>query len=176
MGTRRGRDHISLAAATLMADTVTNLAADTAFSQKVTFKAGTLKVGDRVDFIAVVKAPTTNSTDTLVVKVKLADITLALNTAIDVADNAVICLQGFFVVQAVGVGGTAAITYGSISWAHGASATSLNQGAARATSSNFATTTDEDLTVTATWSAASTSDIARLELLHYTQTDGKLAV
>jgi hypothetical protein len=49
-------------------------------------------------------------------------------------------------------------------------------GAARATSSNFATTTDEDLTVTATWSAASTSDIARLELLHYTQTDGKLAV
>ena len=40
MGTRRSRNHISYTAATLDADTVTNLAVATAFAQKLTVPAG----------------------------------------------------------------------------------------------------------------------------------------
>lgn len=175
MGTRRSRNHISYTAATLTADTVTNLAVATAFTQKLTVPAGFHKVGDRRSIRAVVKTPTTNSTDTLTLKLYIADILLAETAAIDVADNDVIVLDAFYVVQAVGAGSTAAITGGGISYLSGATSISKAKAFARATSANFATTTDEDITVTATWSNASTSNIARLEHLDWDQTDGKLA-
>lgn len=175
MGTRRSRDLISLVGATLDADLVQSTTVETAFAQKLTIKAGTLKVGDRFDFICAVKATSTNSTDTLVVKVKIADIVLGANTAIDVANNDVIIVQGWFVVTAIGAGSTASITFGSVAYKNAATAVSLTTVGARTTSSNFATTTDEDITVTGTWSVDHDNNIARLELLHFTQTDGKLA-
>lgn len=175
MGTRRSRDLISLVGATLDADLVQSTTVETAFTQKVTFKANTLKVGDRFDFVCAVETPSTNSTDTLVVKVKLADIVLGANTAINVANNDVIVVQGWFVVTAIGAGSTASITFGSLSYANAATAVSLATAATRTTSANFSTATDEDLTVTGTWSVDHDNNIARLEMLHITQTDGKLA-
>lgn len=175
MGTRRSRDHISYTTATLTTDTVTNTTAETAFSQKLTIAAGTQKVGDRRTIRAVVKTPTTNSTDTLTLKLKIADIVIAECAAINVADDDVIVLEAFFVVQAIGAGSIAAITGGGFSYLSGATSVSKAKAFGRTTSANFATTTDEDITVTATWSVQSTSNIARLESLDQDQTDGKLA-
>jgi hypothetical protein len=175
MGTRRSRNHISYVAATLDADTVTNTTDETAFDQTLTVPAGTAKVGDRRSIRAVVKTPTTNSTNTLTLKLKIADLVIAETAAIDVADGDVIVLEGWYVQQAVGAGSTAAITGGGISYLSGATSISKAKAFGRVTSANFATTTDEDITVTATWSAASTSNIAKLESLDWDQTDGKLA-
>lgn len=175
MGTRRSRDLISLVGATLDADRVTNTSSETAFSQKLSLKGGTLKVGDLYHVRAVVKTPTTNSTNTLTLKLKLADITFAETAAIDVADNDEIVVDAWFVVQAIGAGSTAAITGGGLAYLDGATSVSKARGVCRGTSANFSSATDEDITVTATWSATSTSNIAQLELLHHTQTDGKLA-
>lgn len=175
MGTRRSRDHISYTAATLTADTVTNTTVATAFAQKLTIAGGTQKVGDRRTFRAVVKTPTTNSTDTLTLQLMVADIVICDCAAINVADNDVIVLEGFYVVQAIGAGSTAAITGGGYSYLSGATSISKAKAFARTTSANYATTTDEDVTVVATWSVASASNIARLESLDQDQTDGKLA-
>lgn len=175
MGTRRSRDHISYVAATLNADTVTNTTSETAFAQTLGLKAGTLKVGDRFAVRAVVKTPTTNSTNTLVLKLKVADITIAETAAIDVADGDELVLDGWFTVVAVGAGSIAAISGGGVGYLDGATAVSKVRALGRTSSANFSTATDEVISVTATWSATSTSNIARLEDLHYDQTDGKLA-
>lgn len=175
MGTRRSRDHINFTAATIAADVVTNTTAATAFSQKLTIKANTPKVGDLYRVRAVVKTPSTNSTDTLALAMKIADITICETTATNATNNDVWILEAWFVYQAVGAASTAAITGGGVGYLGGATAISKAKAFARTTSSNFATTTDEDITVVATWSVQSTDNDAVLEALYLEQVDGLMA-
>jgi len=154
-------------------DTVTNTTSETAFSKTITLPAQSLRAGDLARGFACVKATSTNSTDTLTCKVYLGPASdpttgflLCDQTAIDVANSDVVMLDFKFCVDAIGAGSTFKISGGGISYKQGATAVSKTQAFSAAVDAQASSYADLVLAVTATWSAASTSDIARLDALH----------
>lgn len=154
-------------------DTVTNTTTETAFSKTISFPAQSLRVGDLIKGFACVKATSTNSTDTLACKVYLGPssdpktgILLVDNTALDVANDDVIKLEFEACVDAIGAGSTFEVSGGGISYKQGATAVSKTQALGSAVDAQASSFGDLVIAVTATWSAASTSDIARLDALH----------
>ena len=164
-------------------DTVTNTTTETAFTKVVTIPAESLRVGDSFRGFAAVTAPTTNSTDTLTLKVYLgptADpktgLLLCDQTAIDVANDAVIALDFAFSVDAIGAGSTAAFSGCGLSYANAATAVSKTRAFALATDAQVTTYAELVLAVCATWSAQSSSDIARLDSFHVIKNPANISV
>lgn len=154
-------------------DTVTNTTTETAFAKTVSLPAQSLRAGDFIQGFGCVKATSTNSTDTLTVKVYVgpsADpktgILVCDQTAIDVADGDVIGFDFKLCVDAIGAGSTFKVSGVGLSWKHGATAVSKTLAIAGATDAQASSFADLVVAVTATWSAASASDIARLDALH----------
>lgn len=154
-------------------DTVTNSTTETAFVKTLSFPAQSLRVGDLISGFAAVKATSTNSTDTLTCKVYIgpaADpktgILVCDQTAIDVADGDVIGLEFKLCVDAIGAGSTFKVSGCGLSYKHGATAVSKTLAIAGAVDAQASSFGDLVVAVTATWSAASASDIARLDALH----------
>lgn len=154
-------------------DTVTNTTTETAFSKTISFPAQSLRVGDLVQGFACVKATSTNSTDTLTCKVYIGPasdpktgILVCDQTAIDVADNDVIKLDFNFCVDAIGAGSTFEVSGGGISYKQAATGVSKTQALGSAVDAQADSFANLVVAVTATWSAASASDIARLDALH----------
>lgn len=155
----------------LITDTHTNTTTEAAFTRYVTIPANTLRVGDRIEAFATVKATSTNGADTLriylmlgiastVTKDSTTGVVLATNTALDVANNDVIGAFAVGQVLELGAASTARIAslgFGALT--HLAAATS------GVLATYLATNVDLAVYVVADWSAASASNICHLSAL-----------
>lgn len=156
--------------------THTNTTTEAAFTQYLTIPANELRVGDRIEFGAIVEATTTNSTDTLTCYLMIGNartssstgLNVAKTPASDVTDGSVMKLASVGRVTAVGAAGTASLTYGGEGWVQGATPALVTIGDKAGTEgTNFGTTSDLYVYVVADWSAASASDVATLVDLWY---------
>jgi hypothetical protein len=149
--------------------TVTNTVAETTFSNgTVTIPKNTLKVGDIIRVRGAVTFPSTNSTDTATIKVKIGtDIVLQV-PATDVANSDIAFFDTSIFIRTIGAAGT----YGAI----GTFAIGADQvGAVKEdylASTTLDTTAAASLTVTVTWSVASASNQAILQMLVVEQVKG----
>jgi hypothetical protein len=158
-------------------DTVTNTTSETAHTGVLSLPAESVRKGLRIDGNAQVIAPTTNSSDTLTTKVYLGPasapetgILLSDQTAIDVANDAVINHEFWCVIDATGTVSVATVSGGGLSYTNAATSVSKTRAFVRSTDAQVSTFTDLVIAVTSTWSAQSTSDIARLATLDATLT------
>jgi len=146
---------------TITADSsaVTNTITETAFDKTLTIKANSLQKRHHGRFWALVKAPSTNSTDTLLCKLKLGSTVIAKNTAFDVANDDCVYLTADVYFD------PANAEY------HFAGRGSVNAGTAPLTTAGGDTsgTFSSDITVscTATWSVASASNSCTLKAMGF---------
>ena len=164
---------IQLLYALLAAGTaLTNSTAETLLASHE-LPAASMQAGKVYDIDAVVIATATNSTDTLLVNVRIGPTTLTgtivgAAAATDVADNNVVIVKLKAVVRSVSAAGLATIAVFGLVSLHGAEGT----GTARAayeilTSVNTLVT--QRIEVTGTWSVASTSNSCRADALVVTE-------
>ncbi|MBI3866813.1 MAG: DUF2190 family protein [Planctomycetia bacterium] len=85
---------------------ITNTVAETDFDKSVTIPAGTLQVGDVIRVRGEVIAISTNSTDTLTIRLKIGATVIVVTAAVDVANNDIGYVEADVVVRTVGAGGT----------------------------------------------------------------------
>ncbi len=140
---------------------ITNTTSETAFDKSYTIPANSLRVGDQIRVRAKVKTPTTNSTDTLTLKLKLGATVVIATSAVDVANDDVGIIEAVLTIRTIGASGTF-VADGK--WALGVQDTATFR-VDGLESTAIDTTATQAITVTATWSAASESDIVRLDNL-----------
>jgi hypothetical protein len=140
---------------------VTNTTVETAFDKSYTIPAKSLRVGDVIDVEVRVSAPTTNSTDTLTLKLKIGTTVLVATGAVNVADGDVGILRARLTIRTIGASGTF-VSDGE--WALGVPGTAAFSPYVLA-STAIDTTATQAITATATWSVASASNIAALQTL-----------
>jgi hypothetical protein len=141
---------------------ITNLTAETTFSNgTITIPANTLKAGDNIRIRGRVAFPTTNSTDTALIKLKIGSTVIFATAATDVADADACVFDVLLTVRTVGASGTLVAT-GTFSIGVPGTATTRS---ISLVSTAIDTTAAASITVTCTWSVASTSNIAYLQQL-----------
>lgn len=84
---------------------ITNTVTETDFDKNYTFPAGDLKEGDVLDIEAEVTTPSTNSTDTLNLRLKVGTEEICATGAVDVANGDVGHIKAKVIVRAAGAGG-----------------------------------------------------------------------
>lgn len=145
-------------------NSVTNTIVETAFNKSVTIPANRLKKGDVIRVRGQGIVTNQNATDTLTVQLKVggtAGVQIATTGAVDPATNDLFYIEAYVVVRTVGVGGTIVATGLQ---ALGTPGTVTAKPFLKA-STVVDTTITQDLVVSATWSAASASNIVRLDVL-----------
>jgi predicted RecA/RadA family phage recombinase len=90
-----------LFAAIVSATVVTNTVTETTFDQNVPIAANRLQVGDVIRVRGMGVCPSTNSTDTLTVKLKLGATVIVATAAVDVANNDIWLIEADIVVRAL---------------------------------------------------------------------------
>jgi len=140
---------------------VSNTTTETAFDKSHTIKANTFKVGDVLRVRAQVIATATNGTDTLNLKLKIGSTVIAATGAIDVANNDIGYIDALIVVRTIGASGTMVATGVQGLGAEG----TVTAKPFKLASAALDTTADQTITVSATWSVASSSDSCRLDVL-----------
>jgi len=138
---------------------ITNTVAETAFNKSFTFAPNTLKVGDFVHIMAHVTCPSTNSTDTLTLKIKIGTTVLVVTAAVDVANADIAVIDCMLIVRTIGAGGTF-IAFGTQGLGTPGTVTSKPFNLA---STAIDTTASQQITVTGTWSVANAGDQAQLD-------------
>lgn len=133
---------------------ITNVATITAFDKSYTIPANSLRVGDTIRIHAVADCPSTNSTDTLILTLKIGSTTIIATGAVDVANNDVGIIDAVLTVRTIGSSGT---LVGSGNWSLGVPGTATTRSFTLA-STTINTTTTNAVTVSATWSVASASN------------------
>ena len=141
------------------ADRITNVAVATAFATTKTLDVSELRVGDRLQFRAAVKAVSTSSTNTLACSLKLGSVALASSPATDVANDDIVTFSGEIEIKATGVSG---VIQGFLHTVCLLAATPAAMPALVGPSQAIDLSADLSVTVTATWSAASASNQADL--------------
>lgn len=153
-----------LGAITSSSSTITDTATETAFDQTLSIAANTLSAGSVIRILAKVSVPSGNGTNTLTLRLKIGSQVLALTGAIDVTDGGgdVGVLQAELTVRSIGSSGvfTAAGSAGL-----GVPSTATMRVGGVASTFTLNTTAALTLSVTAQWSAASTSNQAVLDQL-----------
>jgi len=150
-----------LYSATAASALITNTTDETAFDKTYSIPANTLRVGDVIRIKGHVTTPSTNSTNTLTLKVKLGSTILLASAAVDVANGDIGAFEVEVIVRTVGASGTI-VAIGDIGL--GVIGTvGLNPKLLASTAID--TTAAQAVTVTATWSAASESNTVRLDSL-----------
>jgi hypothetical protein len=147
--------------------TITNTTAETAFDTKYTIPANTLQPGSVIKVRWQGIAPSTNATDTLLIRLRLGGVAgtaLAVGTATDVANNAVFGGDAAIIVRTIGAAGTF-VAAGEHTEAPAASGTAVLDVFEITASTAIDTTVDQDLVVTATWSVASAANQVRLDVM-----------
>lgn len=150
------------AASTAISNTVT----ETAFSTNYTIAPNTLAPGQLIRIKWQGIAPTTNSTDTLTIKVYIGGITgtlLFTHVATDVVDNNVFSGQYDLIVRTIGSTGTI-VGFGTAKSIPAAEGTATYKDDILA-STTIDTTTSKQIALSATWSVASASNSCRLDFL-----------
>lgn len=153
--------YTSVAASAAVENTVT----ETAFDKTYTFPANTLKVGDIIRIRGQAIATSTNSTDTLTVRVKIGSTTIVATAALDVANNDVVVFDVSLVIRTIGASGTL-VGYGTVTIGPPASATMKPFALA---STTVDTTATQLISVTAQWSVAHASNSVRLDNLNISE-------
>lgn len=141
------------------ADRITNTSSATAFSNTKTLDVSELRVGDRVQVRAAVKAVSTNGTNTLTCALKLGSTTLAASDATDVSNDDIITFDGEFEVKATGGSGS---IQGFINMVMILGGSPVAGPELIGPSQSIDLSADLALAVYATWSAASASNQADL--------------
>lgn len=140
---------------------VENTTVETAFDKSKTIDGAMLRVGDVLRCRAKVNVEDNNSTDTLLLKMKLGTLVIGQTAAIDVADLDVGFIDVDVVIRAVGAGG-------NICSGGQAGLGVLQTGTMRVTGivpTAIDLSGDVALTVTATWSVAHADNECELEIL-----------
>lgn len=163
---RQGRLPLVLEAPVAASTAVTNTTSETAFDKKITVPKNTLHAGSvvRIKFQGI--ATSTNSTDTLQIKLYIGGTggtALLTGTATDVADNNIFAGQFDIIIRTNGSSGTF-VGFGSHTKVPAASNTATLV-VATIGSTTIDTTADQDVVVSATWGAQSASDSCRLDFL-----------
>lgn len=142
--------------------TVTNTVTETTFSTgTVTIPENTLKAGDMLRVRLHGTVPSTNSTDTLNIKLKIGSTVIAQTAAFNVTNSDVFLIDASIIFRTIGASGTMvanALTQIGI----------INSTAAQASalaSTSVDTTGDLTMTVTATWSVAHADNQCALQSL-----------
>lgn len=155
-----------------LTDTVTNTSTATAHAKTISVPAYTLRAGDKFEGVARVTNTTTNGSNTFLHQVYLGPssapatgILLAESTALDGTDGDVCTLKFDFEVTTIGAGSTPAFTGGGIAYYNAGTTPSKSRSYARATDAQVSTFSDLVIAVVTTQSAASTSNISRLDQL-----------
>lgn len=143
-------------------DTVTNTTAETAFAQQFSVPANFLVAGSRLKITAQGTITSHNASDTLNVKVYVGSNVVASTGAINNAANDVFYFTVDVVIRTITSSGTIVAT-GTV--ADGAPGTATAKPFVFA-SATLDSTVAELIKLTATWSAASASDIVRLDILN----------
>ena len=141
------------------ADRVTNTIAATPFANVKSLDVSELRVGDRLQVRAAVKAVSTNGTNELAVALKLGSVTLAASTSTDVANSDVVTFDGELEIKATGAGGS---IQGFITEASLLGGTPAAGPHIVGPSQAIDLSADIDLTVVATWSVAHADNDADL--------------
>jgi len=163
---RNGRIAVSTAASTAISNTASETTFDNA---SVTIPANSLQAGDIIRGRFQVIATATNSTDTLLVKVKLGSNILASSPTVDVSNNDIVWVDLELVVRSIGASGaviSAAMAFNGTP-AAAASAADI-PAASNLASTTVDTTGDLTLSLTATWSVASSSNSCRCDIANWT--------
>lgn len=152
----------SLANVTAQSAAVTNTTTESTFSNgTITIPAGSLRAGDQIRIRGRVTFPTTNSTDTALVKLKIGSTVIFATAATDVADADACVFDALLTIRTVGASGTM-VASGTFSIGVPGTATVRSFSL---TSTSIDTTAALSITVTVTWSVASASNIAYLQQL-----------
>ena len=140
---------------------VTNTVAETDFDKQVTIPANSLNVGDVIRVRLGALAPSTNSTDTLTIKLKIGSTVIISTGAVDVANSDVGYIEADMVIRSIGAGGTLA---GAGTQALGTPGTVASKPFVL-TSTAIDTTVAQAVKASAQWSVANAGNVARLEVL-----------
>ena len=141
--------------------TITNVTAETPFSLSYTIPANSLAAGDVIRIRGAVTIPSTNSTDTLTLKLKIGSTVLVTTVAVDVANNDVGYFDALITIRTIGASGTlVAVGQSTLGVPGTAVPRSFVLG-----STAVDTTAAQALTMTATWSVANTSNQCALSSL-----------
>lgn len=140
---------------------ITNTVTETAFDVSKTIDGGELAVGDVLEIAALVHCVSTNSTDTLTLRLKAGTEIIVATAAVDVADDDIGYIHAFVVVRAIGASGSlSALGVQQLGVEGTASAEPFRKAAATEDISG-----DVAITVTAEWSVANAGNQAVLENL-----------
>lgn len=159
---------VTLYNSTAASGAVSNTTSETLFDKYATIPANTLQAGDLIQIRYQGIATATNSTDTLALKLYIGGLSgtaLISASAVDVADNNVFLGEFEIAVRTVGAAGT--IVGVGVYKTTAAIGTMTAKDAVLA-STAIDTTVDQVIGVSATWSAQSSSDSARLDFLRVT--------
>ena len=140
---------------------ISNTTTETAFDKAKTIAANTLRAGDVLRVRAQGIATSTNSTDTLTVKLYVGSLVIVTTGAVDVANNDIFFIDAVIVIRTIGASGTVVAT-GTVGL--GAEGT-VTAKPFKLASSTLDTTAANDVACKATWSVASSSDSCRLDVL-----------
>jgi hypothetical protein len=151
-----------------ISNVITNTVAETAFNKTCILAANTLKVGDFIHILAHVLCPSTNSTDTLTLKLKIGTTVLVATAAVDVANNDIGLIDMVLCVRTVGGAGTF-IAIGTQGLGTPGTVTAKP---ANLASTVIDTTASQTISVTATWSVANAGNQAQLDLLAVNRNGG----
>jgi hypothetical protein len=140
---------------------IVNIAVITAYDKSYTIPANTLQAGDVIRIKAQVIATATNSTDTLVVTLKIGGTTVIATTALDVANGDLGYIEADIVIRTVGASGT---LVGTGVWNTGVPGTATTRAFLLA-STAIDTTATQAITVSSTWSVQDVGNSSRLDIL-----------
>lgn len=155
-----------LYAATAASTAISNTASETAFDKYYTIPANMLQVGSllRIRYQGIQTAQ--NSTNTLALKLYLGGLTgtaLQSIAAAQGAQNNIFAGEAYVAIRTIGASGTF-VAWGQYTAVPAASASATNVVSITA-STTIDTTASQDIKVSATWSAASSSNSVRLDYL-----------
>ena len=145
---------------------ISNTTTETAFDTSYTFPKNSLAAGQVIKIKWQGIATSTNSTDTLAIKVYIGGITgtlLFTHAATDVANNNVFMGEYDLIVRTVGASGTV-VGFGTGKSVPAAEGTATYKDDILA-STTIDTTAVQQVAVSATWSVASSSNSVRLDFL-----------
>jgi hypothetical protein len=151
-----------------VSNVITNTITETPFNKTCVLAPNVLKVGDMIHVLAHVLCPSTNSTDTLTLKLKIGTTVLIATAAVDVANNDIALIDCMIMVRTVGASGTF-IAVGTQGLGTPGTVTAKPFNLA---STAIDTTASQMISVTATWSVANAGDQAELDLLSVIRNGG----
>ena len=139
---------------------ITNTITETSFDKSVTLPGNTLQLGDVLRIRAQGICPSTNSTDTLNIKLKIGSLIVLATGALDVNNNDIFHLEADLVVRAIGTTGSVVASGLQALGVEGTVAAKP----AKLAASALDTTAAQTVAITATWSVANVGNQVRLDV------------